>query len=122
MMIVPSNTLHNADLTLLTKKLLPVCGSVMAELTSGQGSNAVYQDQFDAMINDTGLQSLHHNATLPSYSAVQAFQIHREHVVLNLAALVWCKFGGQLHDFDLMQALETGIKDHDVDLHATACD
>ena len=94
MMSVPTNTLHNADLTLLTKKLLPVRGSVMAELTSGQGSNAVYQDQFDAMINDTGLQSLHHNAALPSNSAVQAFQIHREHVVLNLAALLGCNSEG----------------------------
>ena len=74
MMSVPTNNLYNADLTLLTKKLLPVHGSVMAELTSGQGSNAVYQDQFDAVINDTGLQSLHHNATLPSNSAEQAFQ------------------------------------------------
>ena len=39
----------------LTKKLLPVHDSVMAELAPCQCGDAVYEDQLDAMINHTGL-------------------------------------------------------------------
>ena len=43
----------------LTEHLLSVHDLVSAELAPGKSSNAVHHHQFDVVINDAGLQSLH---------------------------------------------------------------